>query len=150
MYLQSGPATHLIGFEDENLGCSPGWWAATVATYCLSRPGNYPNSYLQNLANEWPVQTVLSLTLTKHTPPDLSKGLSPSVAARPGVGAPPALHIRGRRYFVHLLHLNLSVNVSGTLAMSTFGLESSDIMNPPSRWPVPSSAARSLCRSCST
>ena len=37
--------------------CSPGWWAVTVATYCPSRQGNYPNYYIQNLANEWPVQT---------------------------------------------------------------------------------------------
>ena len=30
------------GFEDEDLGSSPGWWAATVATYCPSRPGELP------------------------------------------------------------------------------------------------------------
>ena len=30
---------HLLGFEDEKLGSSPGWRAATVATYCPSRPG---------------------------------------------------------------------------------------------------------------
>ena len=42
------------------------------------------------------------------------------------------IHIGGRKYFLHLMHLNLSVNVSGTmrLAVSTFGLEASDIMNP--------------------
>ena len=56
--LQSGAAYHLLGFEDEDLGCSPGWWATTVATYCPSRPGNYPNSYLQNLANDGPPRSV--------------------------------------------------------------------------------------------
>ena len=30
---------HSLGFEDEYLGSSPGWWAATVATYCPSRAG---------------------------------------------------------------------------------------------------------------
>ena len=33
---------HSLGFEDEDLGSSPGWWAATVATYCPSRPGELP------------------------------------------------------------------------------------------------------------
>ena len=56
--LQSGAAYHSLGFEDDNLGSSPGWWAATVATYCPSRPGNYPNSYLQNLANDRPPRSV--------------------------------------------------------------------------------------------
>ena len=51
-YVQSGAAHHSLGFVAENLGSSPGWWAATVATYCPSRPGNYPNSDLQNLAND--------------------------------------------------------------------------------------------------
>ena len=37
--LQRGAAYHSLGFEDKNLGSSPGWWAATVATYCPSRPG---------------------------------------------------------------------------------------------------------------
>ena len=27
----------MLGFEDEDLGSSPGWWAATVASYCLNR-----------------------------------------------------------------------------------------------------------------
>ena len=34
--------THLLAnldWVDFDLGCSPGWWAATVATYCQSRPG---------------------------------------------------------------------------------------------------------------
>ena len=30
---------HSLGFEDDDLGSSPSWWAATVATYCPSRPG---------------------------------------------------------------------------------------------------------------
>ena len=28
-----------LGWVDLDLGSSPGWWAATVATYCPSRPG---------------------------------------------------------------------------------------------------------------
>ena len=56
--VQSGAAYHSLGFEDENLGSSPGWWAATAASYCPSRPGNYPNSYLQNLANDRPLLSV--------------------------------------------------------------------------------------------
>ena len=28
-----------LSFEDEDLRSSPSWWAATVATYCPSRPG---------------------------------------------------------------------------------------------------------------
>ena len=34
-----GAAGHLLGFEDEDLESSSRWWAATVATYCPSRPG---------------------------------------------------------------------------------------------------------------
>ena len=56
--LQRGAAYHSLGFEDKNLGSSPGWWAATVATYCPSRPGNYPNSYLQNLGIDRPPRYV--------------------------------------------------------------------------------------------
>ena len=36
-HLQSWAAYHLLGFEDEDLGSSPGRWAATVANYCPSR-----------------------------------------------------------------------------------------------------------------
>ena len=32
--LQSGTSDHSLGFKDEDLGSSPGWWAATIATYC--------------------------------------------------------------------------------------------------------------------
>ena len=47
--IQSGVSGHLLGFEDDDLGSSPGWWAATVATYCPSRldRGSSPNSWLQ-------------------------------------------------------------------------------------------------------
>ena len=31
-----------LGSVDKNLGSSPGWWAATVATCCPSRPGELP------------------------------------------------------------------------------------------------------------
>ena len=40
--VQSGASGHSLGFEDEDLGSSPGWWAATVATYCPNRPGELP------------------------------------------------------------------------------------------------------------
>ena len=36
--IQSGAAYCSLGFEDESLGSSPGWWAATVVSYCPSRP----------------------------------------------------------------------------------------------------------------
>ena len=39
---QAGASDHSLGFEDENFGSSPGWWAATVATYCPSRSGELP------------------------------------------------------------------------------------------------------------
>ena len=42
--LQSGAAHRSWGFEGEDLGSSPGWWAATVATYCPSKPGELPKS----------------------------------------------------------------------------------------------------------
>ena len=40
--VQSGAAGHSLGFEDEDLESSPGWWAATVATYSPSRLGELP------------------------------------------------------------------------------------------------------------
>ena len=33
-----------IGWDDLHLGSSPGWWAATVATYCPSRMVEPPKS----------------------------------------------------------------------------------------------------------
>ena len=54
----TGASDRSLGFEDEDLGSSPGWWASTVATYCPSRRGNYPNSYLRNLANDLPPRAV--------------------------------------------------------------------------------------------
>ena len=39
IYVQSGASGRSLGFEDDDLGSSPGWWAATVATYYPSRPG---------------------------------------------------------------------------------------------------------------
>ena len=42
IHLQSEAERHSQGFEDKNLGSSPSWWAATVATYCPSRPGEVP------------------------------------------------------------------------------------------------------------
>ena len=37
--LQRDPGGLAQGFVDFDLGSSPGWWAATIATYCPSRPG---------------------------------------------------------------------------------------------------------------
>ena len=58
-WLHCWASRHSLGFEEENLGSSPGWWAATVATYCPSRLGNSPNYYLQNLANDGTPNSVL-------------------------------------------------------------------------------------------
>ena len=33
-----------LGWVDLDLGSSPGWWAATVATYCPSRMVEHPKS----------------------------------------------------------------------------------------------------------
>ena len=33
-----------LGWVDVDLGSSPGWWAATVATYCQSRMVEHPKS----------------------------------------------------------------------------------------------------------
>ena len=33
-----------LGWADLDLGSSPGWWAAAVATYCPSRPGEHSKS----------------------------------------------------------------------------------------------------------
>ena len=44
--LQSCAAYRSRSFEDEYLGSSHGWWAATVATYCPSRPGELPKFLL--------------------------------------------------------------------------------------------------------
>ena len=57
-HVQRGAASHSQGFEDKNLGSSPGWWAATVATYSPSRPGNSPYLSQQNLANDEPPRSV--------------------------------------------------------------------------------------------
>ena len=41
-YVQSGASDRSLGFEDGDFRSSPGWWGATVATYCPSRPGELP------------------------------------------------------------------------------------------------------------
>ena len=38
----------VLGWVDLDLGSSPGWWAATVATYCPSRVVKHPNPSQQN------------------------------------------------------------------------------------------------------
>ena len=57
--VQSGASGERLDWVDLDLGSSPGWWAATVATYCPSRLGNSPNYYLQNLANDGTPNSVL-------------------------------------------------------------------------------------------
>ena len=42
--LQGVPCPRGLGFDDLDLGSSPGWWAATVATYCPSRMVEHPKS----------------------------------------------------------------------------------------------------------
>ena len=42
LLIQSGASDRSLGFEDEDLRSPLGWWAATVATYCPSRPGELP------------------------------------------------------------------------------------------------------------
>ena len=37
-FLQRFSSSHSQGFKDEDFGNSPGWWAATFATYFPSRP----------------------------------------------------------------------------------------------------------------
>ena len=56
-HVKSGAAYHSLGSENENLGSSPDWLAAIVATAQADR-GNYSNSYLQNLANDRPPRSV--------------------------------------------------------------------------------------------
>ena len=43
---------HSLGFEDVDLGSSPGWWAATVAAYCPSRLGELPK-FVSSKPCEW-------------------------------------------------------------------------------------------------
>ena len=42
--LQRDPGGLAQGLVDLDLWGSPGWWAATVATYCLSRMVEHPKS----------------------------------------------------------------------------------------------------------
>ena len=37
IHVQGGAGGLAVGWVDLDLGGSPGWWAATVATYCPSR-----------------------------------------------------------------------------------------------------------------
>ena len=41
-----------LGWVDLDLGSSPGWWAATVATYCPSRMVEHPKSQ-PRFATRW-------------------------------------------------------------------------------------------------
>ena len=52
MILHCWASRHTLGFEDEDLGSSPGWWAASLATYCPSRPGELPK-LLSSKPCEW-------------------------------------------------------------------------------------------------
>ena len=42
--LQSGASGERLGWVDLDLGSSPGWWAASTATYCPSRMVEHPKS----------------------------------------------------------------------------------------------------------
>ena len=42
--IQSGASGERLGWVDLDLGSSPGWWAAFVATYCQSRMVEHPKS----------------------------------------------------------------------------------------------------------
>ena len=42
--LQGGASGRTVGWVDYELGSSPSWWAATVATYCQSRMVEHPKS----------------------------------------------------------------------------------------------------------
>ena len=64
--LSGCPSSHSLGFEDEDLGSSPVWWAATVATYCPSRLGELCK-FLSSKPCEWsdaPRGRYISLTFT--------------------------------------------------------------------------------------
>ena len=43
-FLQSGASGLRLGWVELDLGNSPGWWAASVATYCPSRMVEHPKS----------------------------------------------------------------------------------------------------------
>ena len=42
--VQSGASGERLGWVDLDFGSSPGWWAATVATYCPIRMVEHPKS----------------------------------------------------------------------------------------------------------
>ena len=42
--VQGGASGRTVGWVDSELGSSPDWWAATVATYCPSRMVEHPKS----------------------------------------------------------------------------------------------------------
>ena len=46
--VQSGASGERLGWVDLDLGSSPAWWAATVATYCPSRMVEHPKSKQPN------------------------------------------------------------------------------------------------------
>ena len=50
-----------LGWVDFDLGSSPGWWAATVATYCPSRMVEHPKSKSTQPSNQPPSPPCTSL-----------------------------------------------------------------------------------------
>ena len=56
-WVQRGASDHSQGFEESNLGSSPGLLGQYVATWPTSR-GNSPNPHLQNLTNDRTPQIV--------------------------------------------------------------------------------------------
>ena len=60
MYRVTVVVTHL-GWVDSDLGSSPGWWAASVATYCPSRMVNILILTQPNQVAHLTPQTVLHM-----------------------------------------------------------------------------------------
>ena len=51
--LQSGASGLRLGWVDLDLGSSPGWWAASIATYCPSRMVEHPKSKLRSRCEKY-------------------------------------------------------------------------------------------------
>ena len=67
LFLHCWASHHSQCFEDEDLGSSPGWWAATAATYCPSAPKHYrelPKSPNDGTHNS--VGTILALNPRRY------------------------------------------------------------------------------------
>ena len=61
LVIQSGASGERLGWVDSDLGSSPGWWAASVATYCPSRMVNILILTQPNQVAHLTPQTVLHM-----------------------------------------------------------------------------------------